>query len=514
MSEQLGMKEGMRAVDERVESVLAENKATEAAEARVDAIESRATSKEVAALNDTAELEIFGSRGRTYTDPTTGDVIASAEKPMVGKIDSILTDYKYGATENERRQAAETYQNRLEELLNNEGLELSQAKLVLDAEDPIDLQKRRGEAIGRRMAAGQSDEEARNQVDAQFAKLSEQRVARIRDGGVFTAEEYELVKKGKDLYAEPRSASDPTPADAPATTPDAPATPDAPVNPDDSVNYKDLTKDQKEEFTKDVEGLIRGINQSYGTAEQSVRNEQLTKLRESLMRDGGITEAEAYAVIRKANHRIETSAAAAPVDPVDAPVAAPDTAPSDPDYLLPDDDPVTPDAPAADPADTTPDRTAVRKDRGVVLGWLSGRVDWAKEKYTNMENRRLKLALGGVAAVAAGVLAWRLTGDHTFFSDAAQTVATNKTGALDNALNSIPDPTEQAAHGAWNVVYNDGLLKVFQEHGIASDKLTPEVTEHLKNTWPDWFKAHGSDTWIMQKGTLPADAVKYMSGLK
>jgi hypothetical protein len=199
---------GMKAMNEAADIAIAQNE-------RERVIESRASSSEVSLLNDTAELEIFGSRGRTYTDPKTGEVIATADRPMKGKIDEILSNPKYGKTEAERQEAAEEYQDHLEHLLNK-GMELSQAKLVLDMEDPYEERERFGKAIGLRLAAGESYEEASKKVLAQMTKANELREKRILENGVFSKEDYDAVKSGKDLYPDgykPASPEAPTPAD-------------------------------------------------------------------------------------------------------------------------------------------------------------------------------------------------------------------------------------------------------------------------------------------------------------
>lgn len=188
---------GMRAMEEAAEKVLG----TDAERARIDAIEARKLSPEVQALNDKAELELFGSRGRTYTDPVTGEVIATPEKPIIGKIESILTDHKYGGTYKERKEHSERYQNHLEYLLG-QGLELSQAKLVCDMDDIVDDQNRYGKQVGNLVAQGVAPEEASRRVMEQLAKVSELRLKRVLEGGVFTKEDYEAVKNGKDLYED------------------------------------------------------------------------------------------------------------------------------------------------------------------------------------------------------------------------------------------------------------------------------------------------------------------------
>jgi hypothetical protein len=96
------------------------------------AIEARKVTPEVARLNDTAEIAIYGTRGQTagYVD-AAGKPIS---KPILGTIDQILTSPRYGNTPAERKKAeaaAKVYSDGVDKLLG-EGFELCQAKLVMD----------------------------------------------------------------------------------------------------------------------------------------------------------------------------------------------------------------------------------------------------------------------------------------------------------------------------------------------------------------------------------------------
>jgi len=238
---------GMRAMEDAAEKILAPQRAerdlADAMNARFDAIEARKLSPEVQALNDQAELELFGSRGRTYTDPKTGAVIATADKPLAGKFESMLSDVKYGATHKERKEYAERSQSHLAYLLS-QGLELSQAKLVLEMDDIQEDQKRYGKQVGDLIANGMAPEEASRQVMEKLAKVSELRLKRVLEGGVFTKEDYEAVRKGKDLY--PNGAHVPT---APSES--------VPVAPLTEVEVKEAEekKKQEEADTKKLENL-------------------------------------------------------------------------------------------------------------------------------------------------------------------------------------------------------------------------------------------------------------------
>ena len=82
--------------------------------------------------NDRAEYELFGSRGHTYHDPETGEVIADAQNPTIGLIERMRTELTYGQGEAERNAYADAYESRIMSLINDDGLELAQAQLIAD----------------------------------------------------------------------------------------------------------------------------------------------------------------------------------------------------------------------------------------------------------------------------------------------------------------------------------------------------------------------------------------------
>jgi hypothetical protein len=104
-------------------------------------LEAKANSPETALLNDKAEFEIYGDKGRDYTyteefvDPTDGvrktREVSSLDKPYPGKLAEIRSNRRYGKTEAERNTAADKYENDVNSLLGD-GLELTQAKLIMD----------------------------------------------------------------------------------------------------------------------------------------------------------------------------------------------------------------------------------------------------------------------------------------------------------------------------------------------------------------------------------------------
>jgi len=136
-----------------LEQAHAENETFDARRKHAADIEARAKSPEVRALNDKAQLEIFGSQGGTWVDPKSGKVIADKDHPLKGKIETIREsglfgfhvsgefantaeekNFNYGAYDEkaqENENAAQKYEAQVHELLDA-GYELSQVKLIMD----------------------------------------------------------------------------------------------------------------------------------------------------------------------------------------------------------------------------------------------------------------------------------------------------------------------------------------------------------------------------------------------
>ncbi len=98
-------------------------------------------SAEVAVLNDAAEIAIYGSRGQTasYVDAAGKPL----QKPIKGRIDRILESPRWGTSTAERQAnapkaqaAAKEYGDNVEKLVG-EGLELCQAKIILDRREQL-----------------------------------------------------------------------------------------------------------------------------------------------------------------------------------------------------------------------------------------------------------------------------------------------------------------------------------------------------------------------------------------
>jgi hypothetical protein len=193
-----------------------------AANEKARAIEKRASSAEVSALNDLAELSLYGSKGRTYTNPETGEVIADAANPHKGKLERILSDASYGKTAIDRKAKADQYNADIDTLLSD-GFELTQAKLVMDLREKEEsgfahmtneLTKEHG---GK---PGLSIEEADKRVAQMIVHKDKKRLALVKDEGLMHQAEYDTFKAHKNgAPTDPADVPAPTdPADVPAPT--------------------------------------------------------------------------------------------------------------------------------------------------------------------------------------------------------------------------------------------------------------------------------------------------------
>ena len=178
---------------------------------RNNQIESR-LNNEVPALNDRAELEIYGSKGRTYRDPETGDLIADKDHLLTGKIDEIRGD---GKTRPKNNQEAKKYEDDLETLLGD-GYELCQAKLIMDLRgvDSMFNQAKADHVLrmtGKLVGQGSDQKIAQTRAEKYFdAKYSHhkdipdnERLKLIKEKGIFTPSDYMKVRGGQDLYPKP-----------------------------------------------------------------------------------------------------------------------------------------------------------------------------------------------------------------------------------------------------------------------------------------------------------------------
>ena len=213
--------------------------AAQQATQKQEAIEARANSAEVAALNDKAELEIFGSKGRTFTDPANGEVIATPERPIKGKLEEIKSSPRFGKTKSKRELAAKEYLASLEEL-QTEGLELCQAKIVLDLResDWDNIHK----LAAKFMAEGDEPANAQQKAAVIYVAIDQKRVELIQTKGVFTAEEYDRVRKGEEINLTTPETEEETVNDPAGADPDV-------IEKSDTEDAADTDADSAEELT-------------------------------------------------------------------------------------------------------------------------------------------------------------------------------------------------------------------------------------------------------------------------
>jgi hypothetical protein len=126
----------------------------------------RANSADVAALNDAAEIAIYGSRGQTagYTDAAGKPLHA----PIKGRVDRILESPRWGTSTAERQAnapkaqaAAKEYGDNFEKIVG-EGFERCQAKIILD---------RREQLAGK---LDKADRQHRSKVDKNIRLITDQ----------------------------------------------------------------------------------------------------------------------------------------------------------------------------------------------------------------------------------------------------------------------------------------------------------------------------------------------------
>jgi ribosomal protein S25 len=84
-------------------------------------------------LNDAAEMRIYGSRGHTYHDTETGDVIADADTILPSRADQIRTDSSLHLDPREREKLAQSYMENIADLTDAYDLELFQAEEIAEA---------------------------------------------------------------------------------------------------------------------------------------------------------------------------------------------------------------------------------------------------------------------------------------------------------------------------------------------------------------------------------------------
>lgn len=222
------------------------------------AIEARTNSAAVQALNDRAELEIWGSRGApvinqpvehitlTHEDASSEPEVSNGltsqsessqlhgkitwlnpengeELPYTaGKLAEIAGNPRFGKKQAERQAAADRYLADVEALVES-GFELCQAKLIMDLRE--NDQEKTHSLTGKFMSQGLMADEAQEKAQAFYKKADDLRLKTIREKGVFSKEELDAVrtKRAGKVATTVKPASPPAP-----TNPEPPESPEPP----------------------------------------------------------------------------------------------------------------------------------------------------------------------------------------------------------------------------------------------------------------------------------------------
>ncbi len=160
-------------------------------------------------VRDTApkkHKDVKGKASYTVIDPSTGEVIGSPERPLKGKLDEIRNNPIYGKTMAERKKAAKAYEEDLLSLVEDEGLELSQAKLIMDLREKD--REKQIQLAAKLEIGGTSRSEAAKKAKKVYKDKDSERLDIIKTEGAFTEVEYAYVRQGGDLYSNNQLGSD------------------------------------------------------------------------------------------------------------------------------------------------------------------------------------------------------------------------------------------------------------------------------------------------------------------
>jgi hypothetical protein len=149
------------------------------------ALEQLRFSPEVQQLNSMAEVEIWGTHGhtRSYHNPATGEPLT---EPVKGLVNEMRENRRYGTTQAEREDKARAYEDDIQKLQDEEGLELCQAKLVMDMRQEDDAAW--ALMTGKRIAEGKDPQEAWTEIGHRYMKKDAWRLKHIKEQGIFTAD--------------------------------------------------------------------------------------------------------------------------------------------------------------------------------------------------------------------------------------------------------------------------------------------------------------------------------------
>lgn len=212
--------------------------------------------EEITALNERADIAIYGSRGRTVYDDH-GNIIADADHLIAPRATHILNDPRYGRTEADRRAVAERYMNDIDRLTQETadgqpGLDLAQAYLL--AERTLQDHARGHDEHGH-LSTSYVDELAQQMrangvpnaaaaAQARYERVAGIRERLVREHDIFTEEEYQDVRaervdrEGHERRARAAGFIEDDDTEEPEAEPtedgdaDAPAAPVAPAAPE------------------------------------------------------------------------------------------------------------------------------------------------------------------------------------------------------------------------------------------------------------------------------------------
>ena len=223
--------------------------------ARLATIEARRSSPEVAVLNDHAELEIWGSGDRTYTNPETGDIIASPDKPMAGLLDTFAKT-RPGP---EAKALAERYETDIHQLMENDDLELCQAKMVMDMRMSDEQEGMPSLTTEFMKSDGLSASEAEDKAKSIYSRKDAKRLELIKDNGIFSPEEYDQLKNGNQA-----DTADTTGEATPGDDETSPETDEAGEEQQDPEAEKlqermDTTRDEYARLLAGASATVRGV---------------------------------------------------------------------------------------------------------------------------------------------------------------------------------------------------------------------------------------------------------------
>ena len=203
MSEMSHSQQGIRTMEANAASNIAASQETEAyamdSTFDQEALDSRKASPEISVLNDMAQIEIWGTNGKTegFVDPITGKPLTA---PIKGVLEEIRENRRYGTTEAEREMKASDVETEIVGLVD-EGFELSQAKLIWDMRQNDD--KSAANMISKYIAGGMSATDAESKVRKVYSHKDSQRLDIIQNEGIFTEKEYKNFLEGDSKSSLP-----------------------------------------------------------------------------------------------------------------------------------------------------------------------------------------------------------------------------------------------------------------------------------------------------------------------